>query len=250
MNIGAVAALRNVKDAIAVARHVLENTRHSMLVGELATEFALQMGFKKESLTTPKSKEIWKNWRSNNCQPNFWVDVQPNPSRHCGPYTPLDQNYIEYESYFDQQNHDTIGMIVIDKVGNIAAGTSTNGARHKIPGRVGDSPIPGAGGYADNQVGAAVATGDGDILMRFLPSFLSVEQLRLGLKPTEAAEFALRRVIRYYPKFSGAVVVADKNGNYGAACYGIDEFPYTLFNPQENNVKVERIKCIKSSGIK
>jgi N4-(beta-N-acetylglucosaminyl)-L-asparaginase len=246
MNMGAVAALRNVKDAIAVARHVLENTKHSMLVGEQASDFAVQMGFKKESLTTPKSKDIYKKWRYlENCQPNYWVDVEPNPARSCGPYSPKDRNYIEYESYFDSHNHDTIGMIVIDKVGNIAAGTSTNGARHKIPGRVGDSPIVGAGGYADNEVGAAVATGDGDILMRFLPSFLSVEQLRHNMKPHEAGEFALRRIANYYPSFSGAVVVVDKNGNYGAACHGIEEFPYTLFNPQSNNVKVERVKCFK-----
>jgi isoaspartyl peptidase/L-asparaginase-like protein (Ntn-hydrolase superfamily) len=108
-------------------------------------------------------------------------------------------------------------MIVIDKAGNIAAGTSTNGARHKIPGRVGDSPIVGAGGYADNEVGAAVATGDGDILMRFLPSFLSVEQMRHNMKPQEAGEFALKRIAKHYPTFMGAVVVVDKTGN--CKCY-------------------------------
>lgn len=251
MNIGAVASLRDIKDAIAVARHVLENTRHTMLVGEQATDFAVQMGFKKESLSTTNSKNIYNDWKSRNCQPNFWINVIPNPSMSCGPYSPIDdaitkKSMNDINSFFTSNNHDTIGMVVIDKSGNIAAGTSTNGANHKIPGRVGDSPIPGSGAYADNAVGGAAATGDGDILMRFLPSFLAVEFLRNGAKPDVAGEKALMRIAQHYPLFVGAIVVVDKDGNYGAACHGIDSFPFSVYNPQSKQVKLEKRDCLRS----
>lgn len=102
----------------------------------------------------------------------YFQDVSPDPKTNCGPYTPNTQSTKDTKvGPFNSKNHDTIGMIVIDETGHIIAGTSTNGANHKIAGRVGDSPVPGAGAYADNEVGAAVATGDGDIMMRFLPRF-------------------------------------------------------------------------------
>lgn len=134
MNVGAVAAMRNIKHAIAVARYVLWNTQHTLLVGERATEFAMMMGFKNESLATTSSINMWQRWRNSRCQPNFWLNVLPDPRESCGPYEPIDANEIERTVDFSSSNHDTIGMIAIDKNGNIAAGTSTNGARHKIPG--------------------------------------------------------------------------------------------------------------------
>lgn len=134
MNVGAVAAMRNIKHAIAVARYVLWNTQHTLLVGERATEFAMMMGFKNESLATNSSINIWQRWRNGHCQPNFWLNVLPDPRESCGPYEPIDANEIERSVDFSSSNHDTIGMIAIDQNGNIAAGTSTNGARHKIPG--------------------------------------------------------------------------------------------------------------------
>lgn len=249
MNIGAVGSLRNIKDAIAVAKHVLINTKHSFLVGEQATEFAVMMGFEKTSLSTEKSLKIHNDWKSHNCQPNFWQNVIPSSDKSCGPYLPISKDFLtssheNYESYFSYNNHDTIGMVAIDTSGNIAAGTSTNGANHKIPGRVGDSPIPGAGGYADNEVGAAAATGDGDILMRFLPSMMAVEFMRNGMSPDEAGQKAIERVARRYPKFMGGIVVIDKNGNYGAACHGIDYFPFSVYHPGISEVKVEKRNCI------
>lgn len=250
MNIGAVASLRNIKDAIAVARHVLENTRHTMLVGEQATQFAVQMGFKEESLSTERSEALYKDWRQRNCQPNFWANVYPNPSMSCGPYEPVygrpPQSLNDINSFFSSNNHDTIGMVVIDKNGDIAAGTSTNGASHKIPGRVGDSPIPGSGAYADNAVGGAAATGDGDILMRFLPSFLAVEFLRNGASPDAACERALMRIAEHYPTFVGAIVIVDKFGNYGAGCHGIDSFPFSVYNLESQQVKIEKRDCLRS----
>lgn len=251
MNIGAVASLRNIKDAIAVARKVLENTRHTMLVGEQATEFAVEMGFEETSLSTEKSKQIYNDWRARNCQPNFWANVIPNPSMSCGPYQPVSEDIKkrsmnDIDSFFSSNNHDTIGMVVIDKDGNIASGTSTNGATHKIPGRVGDSPIPGSGSYADNAVGGAAATGDGDILMRFLPSFLAVEFMRNGATPDAAGEKALMRIAQHYPLFVGGIVVVDKDGNYGAACHGMDSFPFSVSNPVTKKVKLEKRDCLRS----
>ncbi|CAO1399585.1 unnamed protein product [Diamesa serratosioi] len=250
MNIGAVAALRNVKDAIAVAKHVLLYTKHTLLAGEQASEFAYSMGFKKESLGTIKSKKMYMDWKKRNCQPNFWTNVMPSPNMNCGGYRPIEggftRDFNDISSVFSESNHDTIGMIVIDKTGNIGAGTSTNGASHKIPGRVGDSPIPGAGAYADNTVGAAAATGDGDIMMRFLPSFLAVEYLRQNLSPHEAGERALMRIANYYPNFVGGIIVTDKNGNYGAACHGLDVFPYSVYSPESKNVIIKKVKCLRS----
>jgi N4-(beta-N-acetylglucosaminyl)-L-asparaginase len=117
-------------------------------------------------------------------------------------------------------SHDTISMVVIEGAGVRAAGTSTNGAAFKVPGRVGDGPIVGSGSYVDGDVGGCGATGDGDIMMRFLPCYQAVENLRRGMSPTEAAEDAVQRMVRKYPKMSSGVVVVDRKGNHGAAASG------------------------------
>ncbi|CAG5104358.1 Similar to N(4)-(Beta-N-acetylglucosaminyl)-L-asparaginase (Fragment) (Spodoptera frugiperda) [Cotesia congregata] len=248
MDVGAVGGIRNIKNAISVARKVLENTKHTLLAGSLATDFALKMGFKQESLTTDFSKNMWESWIKNACQPNFWKNVSPNPSASCGPYTPLpeqknEDNYLESFD-IDEDNHDTIGVIAMDSNGKIAAGTSTNGANHKIPGRVGDSPVPGAGAYADQEVGAAAGTGDGDVMMRFLPSFLAVEEMRRGASPSEAAEVAVTRIAKHYPNFSGAIIALNKNGEYGAACHGFNSFPFYVSNQKLGKPKLSLANCI------
>ncbi|KMQ94247.1 n-beta-n-acetylglucosaminyl-l-asparaginase [Lasius niger] len=223
MDVGAIGGLRNVKSAISVARKVLHHTKHTLLGGELGTEFAVKMGFKKESLTTNESLQTWTQWKANNCQPNFWKNVVPDPTASCGPYTPKNiqdngNSYEEYTTEGSEENHDTIGVLAIDSQGRTAAGTSTNGANHKIPGRIGDSPIPGAGAYADQEVGAAAGTGDGDVMMRFLPSFLAVEEMRRGSTPIVAARTAINRIIQHYPTFFGAIIVLNNKGEFGAAC--------------------------------
>ncbi|XP_041972709.1 N(4)-(Beta-N-acetylglucosaminyl)-L-asparaginase-like [Aricia agestis] len=253
MNVGAVGNLRKIKHAASVARHVLEHTKHSILVGELATEFAVQMGFQVEPLSTPHSKSMWLKWYFNkHCQPNFWLNVIPDPSKSCGPYQKLkdikmkDNDWISMEvPKFNQFNHDTIGMIAIDKKGDVAAGTSTNGAKFKIPGRVGDSPIPGAGAYADNTVGGATATGDGDVMLRFLPSFLAVEEMRRGATPTEAARTAITRIVTHYPNFMGAVIALKNDGQYGAACHGLGDepFPFVVQDVTMKKYKIVNVNC-------
>lgn len=144
MRVGAVANLRFIKEAISVARHVLDYTKHTLLVGDQATDFAESMGFTRQNLSTSRNDEIMNNWKTNNCQPNYRRNVLPEPETSCGPYVKIEAPLRNYQVLppFDEHNHDTIGMIAIDKQSNIAVGTSTNGATYKIPGRVGDSPIP------------------------------------------------------------------------------------------------------------
>ncbi|XP_044747930.1 N(4)-(Beta-N-acetylglucosaminyl)-L-asparaginase-like isoform X2 [Coccinella septempunctata] len=245
MDMGAVGALRRIKNAIGVARDVLEHTEHSILVGELATQFAKQLGYQEESLTTKHSQIMHKDWKATTCQPNFWKDVVPNPKQSCGPYERISENDINYNrwSIINGENHDTIGMVVMDVTGNVAAGTSSNGAKFKIPGRVGDAPLPGAGAYADSEIGGAAATGDGDIMMRFLPSFLAVEEMKRGSSPSLAAKVAISRIVKKFPKFFGAVIALNTKGEHGAACNGMDSFPYCIADERNKNVELRYVAC-------
>ncbi|KAF7546926.1 hypothetical protein G7Z17_g8086 [Cylindrodendrum hubeiense] len=218
MKSGAVAALRRVRDAISVARHVLEYTTHTLLAGDFATQFAIQNGFKDESLSTEASTKQCLAWRESLCQPNYRLNVSPDPASSCGPYEPQTKgNLGEHAS---QASHDTLSLIALHADGTMAAGTTTNGASHKIPGRVGDGPITGSGSYVDADVGGCGATGDGDIMMRFLPCYQAVENLRRGMSPTEAAEDAVLRMVRKYPHISSGIVVVNNKGEHGAAGSG------------------------------
>jgi len=244
MDMGAVGGLRRIKNAVSVARHVLENTGHSILVGDLATKFAKGFNFKETSLSTQISKQLWKSWKARDCQPNFWQNVSPNPRTLCGPYHADNKcNKLPVHNY-GPNNHDTISMAVIDNKGTVIAGTSSNGAKYKIPGRVGDAPIPGAGAYADSKVGAALATGDGDVMMRFLPSFLMVELMRQGVDPPVAAKKAISRIREYYPNFEGALIAVNKTGHFGAACNGIDYFPFSVAFGKQKSPKILYVTCL------
>lgn len=222
-NAGSVGALRRVKSAISVARYVMEHTTETLLVGDQATDFAIQMGFPEQSLETPQSREQWKKWQMNNCQPNYRVNVTNQNT--CGPYKPIQskqrggaQKQPVSDIGFD--NHDSIAMIALDDNSDMAVGVSTNGARWKIPGRVGDSPIIGAGAYVDNEAGGCGATGDGDIMMRFLPCFKAVDLMKSGMHPTLAAEKAIEEIAKYFPHYVGAIVVLNKQGISGGAAHG------------------------------
>lgn len=243
---GSVAGLKRIKNAISVARAVMEYTKHTLLVGEAATQFAVEMGHKEQSLSHIDSVNRYLKWLNNSCQPNFRLSVSPDPSVNCGPYEPIEpiNKQDKTNVNINQKSHDTIGMIAVNSKGDIAVGTSTNGAAHKIPGRVGDSPIIGSGAYVDNDVGAACGTGDGDVLMKFLPSYQTVESMRNGMSPSEASEDALRRIVKKYPKFMGAIVAVDKSGQHGAACHGLDEFKFSYGSRKSNGIVVETIKCI------
>ncbi|XP_018572541.1 N(4)-(Beta-N-acetylglucosaminyl)-L-asparaginase [Anoplophora glabripennis] len=248
MDAGAVGGLRRVKDAISVARHILDHSEHTLLVGDLAVDYAKSFDFIEESLQTNYSLGLWENWLNNSCQPNFWKNVIPDPKSNCGPYNVSEEYDIvkvaeSGKSFINSENHDTIGMIVISQDGHIVAGTSTNGLRFKFPGRVGDSPIPGAGAYADSDYGAACATGNGDIMMRFSPTFLAVEQLRQGATPEQAAHTSIARIAENYPSFSGAIIVVDKEGNIGVDCNGMDDFYFSIANEEYPNATLDYVTC-------
>ncbi|KAL6652279.1 hypothetical protein ACP70R_011204 [Stipagrostis hirtigluma subsp. patula] len=264
MEIGAVAAMRYVKDGIKAAKLVMEHSKHTLLVGDKATAFAISMGLPgPTNLSSPESIEKWANWRKSHCQPNFWKNVIPADS--CGPYHPINVALVEDDDslegrnegvchrlfksdnllepvnshlkFVNRHNHDTISMAVIDKMGHIAVGTSTNGATFKIPGRVGDGPIPGSSSYGDDEVGACGATGDGDIMMRFLPCYQVVESMRRGMEPLDAAKDAMSRIARKYPDFIGAVFAINKKGVHAGACHGWT-FQYSVRNSSMQDVEV------------
>ncbi|GMH08768.1 hypothetical protein Nepgr_010608 [Nepenthes gracilis] len=251
MEVGAVAAMRYVKYGIRAARLVMQHTRHTLLVGEKASAFAISMGLPGPSnLSSAESLEKWSKWKENRCQPNFRKDVLP--SKGCGPYHPTGDydfggpthsktNMVETttlkSSDINIHNHDTIAMAVVDKMGHVAVGTSSNGATFKIPGRVGDGPMVGSSGYADDEVGACGATGDGDVMMRFLPCYQVVESMRLGLEPKLAAEDAISRIARKYPDFIGAVFAVNKNGVHAGACHGWT-FQYSVRSSDMDDVEV------------
>ncbi|KAG5931015.1 hypothetical protein E4U59_000609 [Claviceps monticola] len=238
LNVGAVGSLRRVKNAVAVARHVLEYTQHSLLVGDLATRFAIERGFVEEDLTTRDSVARCEEWKRGGCQPNArrgGVGIMvPDPGRFCGPYRRGRDRVDEMEwsllrrgrddvmnggsaGVLLRSGHDTIALVALDAAGGMAAGTSTNGQAHKIPGRVGDAPIPGSGAYVDDLVGGCGATGDGDIMMRFLPCYQAVESMRQGLSPREAAEDAVRRMLARYPGVRAGLVVMNHRGEHAGA---------------------------------
>ncbi|KAG6061425.1 hypothetical protein E4U17_001788 [Claviceps sp. LM77 group G4] len=259
LNIGAVGSLRRVKHAVAVARHVLDYTQHSLLVGDLATRFAIERGFVEEDLTTGDSAARCEEWKRGGCQPNARrggarSSTVPDPRRFCGPYRRADadetglflwhgrdevmnRGSAGVDVNVNVNGHDTIALVALDAEGRMAAGTSTNGQAHKIPGRVGDAPIPGSGAYVDSLVGGCGATGDGDIMMRFLPCYQAVESMRRGLSPREAAEDAVRRMLARYPGVRAGLVVMNHRGEHAGAASNWP-FSYSFRTPSMNETGV------------
>jgi isoaspartyl peptidase/L-asparaginase-like protein (Ntn-hydrolase superfamily) len=196
---GSVACLENIKHPISVARLVMEKTPHVMLTGKGALKFALDNGFEKENLLTPQMKKAWKKWKKEKKVFSTKINIE---------------NQV-------LENHDTIGMLAIDKEGRISGACTTSGMGYKMPGRVGDSPIIGAGLFVDGEVGGAAATGSGELVMKTLGSFLVVELMRNGMSPTEACEEAVHRIAKKIPNYQQhqvGFIALNKSGEYGSYC--------------------------------
>jgi N4-(beta-N-acetylglucosaminyl)-L-asparaginase len=211
---GAVGALEGIKTPSVVAKYVLLYTNHILLVGEGAKRFALSYGFKDEDLLTPRSRELWLRWRANRGADDDWLDVPDDTSMAVRPTG-------------------TINLNCVNPRGEISSVTTTSGLAWKIPGRVGDSPIIGAGQYCDNDVGAAGSTGRGESNIKVCGAFLTVEHMRRGMKPTDACLETLRRVVaateprlldeRGRPRFDLNFYAVNKNGEFGAAALWASE---------------------------
>ena len=211
-NAGSVAFLQNIKHPVSVARKVMEDTKHVMLVGEGARLFALSQGFEEMDLLTVESRQAWKEWEKKR--------------REMTPH----------------ETHDTISVLVQDKNGDLAGACTTSGWAYKLHGRVGDSPIIGAGLFVDNEIGCAAATGLGEEVIKTTGSFLVVELMRQGYDPTVACEEALNRVIKAHngkPDFQIGYIALRKDGEIGSACLKWS-FEYALARGGVN--KLHKIK--------
>jgi N4-(beta-N-acetylglucosaminyl)-L-asparaginase len=208
-NAGSVTYMQHIMHPVSVARKVMEKTPHVMLSGDGALQFALEQGFKKENLLTERSKERWEKWKLES----------------------------KYKPVINIENHDTIGILVMDNKGNISGACSTSGLAFKMHGRVGDSPIIGAGLFVDNEVGGACATGVGELVMKTLGSFLIVELMKQGKTPQQACMEAINRITSKYDYKDSQVgfLALSKGGEIGA--YGIRKgFTYSLHNNSGNKI--------------
>ena len=175
---GSVACLEGIKHPISVARAVMEKTPHVMLVGDGAKQFAVQQGFEKCKTPIKEVKKDWKAWKKEN------KDLLKKPN-------------------INHENHDTIGMLAMDEYGNMSGSCTTSGWAYKMHGRVGDSPIIGAGLFIDNEVGGACATGMGEAIIRIAGSHTVVELMRQGKTPQEACKIAVERIISKHTDLTG-----------------------------------------------
>ena len=213
---GSVSFLENIKNPISVARLVMEKTPHVMLSGKGAYDFAIENGFKSENLLTDQSKKDWKNWL----------------------------NKSEYKPVINIENHDTISMLLIDSDHNLFGACTTSGAAWKMHGRVGDSPIIGAGLFLDNDIGAAAATGLGEAVIRTAGSAMVVECMRNGMSPMEACKEVVNRISNLHKNrpeweyLQVGFIALSKTGDY--AGYSLKKgFNFALTDDKNDSVLVD-----------
>jgi N4-(beta-N-acetylglucosaminyl)-L-asparaginase len=207
-NCGSVMCLEHIMHPISVARLVMEKTPHVVLVGDGALQFALANGFEKINLLTPESEKAWKEWlKTSKYEPIINIENK------------LHKTANEGNMPGGPNNHDTIGMIAMDASGNFSGACTTSGMAFKMHGRVGDSPIIGAGLYVDNEIGAATSTGVGEEVIRIVGSHLVVELMRQGMAPEVACKKAVERIISRSPAKAKTLQVGfiaiNKKGEYG-----------------------------------
>ncbi|MBX3101209.1 MAG: N(4)-(beta-N-acetylglucosaminyl)-L-asparaginase [Bacteroidetes bacterium] len=212
---GSVAFLEHIENPVSVARAVMEKTPHVMLVGEGALQFALNQGFSKTNLLTEEARKRWEKWKKESGE---WKG---------------DHDYHNLSG--SEDNHDTIGMLALDKMGNLSGACTTSGLGYKLRGRVGDSPIIGGGLFVDNEVGAATATGKGEAVMRICGTHLIVELMRQGKTPLEACKLAVERMwkVDQDPHYNVGFLAVNKAGE--VAGFSLRPgFNYALFSGEKN----------------
>lgn len=213
---GSVACIEGIKHPISVARAVMERTPHVMLVGEGARDFAIEQGFEKYKTPIKEVKKDWKEWKKENKE-------------------------LLKKPRINHENHDTIGMLALDEFGNISGSCTTSGWAYKMHGRVGDSPIIGAGLFVDNEIGGACATGMGEAIIRIAGSHTVVELMRQGKSPQDACRLAVERIISKHDDVTGlqcGFIAMDVNGRVGS--YSVySGFNYALQMEDGKNVMVD-----------
>jgi N4-(beta-N-acetylglucosaminyl)-L-asparaginase len=212
-NCGSTAFVEGYMHPISIARRVMEDTDHVMIVGAGAEEFARKTGFRREDLLTEEARRAWMKWKAGLGDGDDWFPG-------------------------GEKNHDTIGMVALDAAGSLAGACTTSGLAWKIHGRIGDSPIIGAGMYVDNEVGAAAATGRGEAVIKTCGSFLVVENMRSGMSPEKACRAALDRIsARHGGKadFQVGYIAVNKKGETGAYSLA-DGFTYALARDGKNEL--------------
>jgi N4-(beta-N-acetylglucosaminyl)-L-asparaginase len=237
---GSVAGLEDIATPAAVAKLVMDRTDHIMLAGAGAKKFALEMGFKEQKLLTEESRDAWLRWKSRLNPNDNWLDVSPPAGRprpvpvapRATPGAPphFNQDDLLHVSYDDRgvaHTYGTINMDAVDANGDISSVTTTSGLSWKLPGRIGDSPIIGAGQYCDNTVGAAGSTGRGEANIKVCGAFLAVEFMRQGMTPEQALIKVMERVIAMTerrllddngrPYFDLNYYAVNKKGDYASA---------------------------------
>ena len=211
---GSVVAVENIMNVARLAKDVMEKTPHVMLAGRGAEEFAISEGYKKINLLTKTSKKDWEKWLENE----------------------------EYKPIINIENHDTIGMLCLDKNNNMSGACTTSGLAYKMKGRIGDSPIIGSGLFIDNKIGGAVATGLGEEVVKTVGSYLVVELMRQGKSPQEACETAVKRIVSSNSqenKFQVAYIAMNKSGEVGS--FSIEPgFSYMDYYNGENKEVITR----------
>jgi N4-(beta-N-acetylglucosaminyl)-L-asparaginase len=206
---GSVACVEHIVHVAALARRVMEQTPHVMLVADGALQFAMDNGFPRENLLTAESDKAWREWLKT----------------------------AQYKPVANIENHDTIGMVALDSAGNLSGACTTSGMAYKMHGRVGDSPLIGAGLFVDNEVGAATSTGVGEEVIKICGSHLVVEQMRLGKSPEEACRIAVERIVKKNPEKRDDLQVGflalNKHGEHGAYCI-LKGFQYAVRSNSQN----------------
>jgi N4-(beta-N-acetylglucosaminyl)-L-asparaginase len=234
-NAGSVAGLEQIKNPISVARKIMETTPHVMLVGDGAQKFALQNGFKlEEKKLSEDAEKTYKEWLK---ESEYKPEINIENKKQNGPFAP---------NYFNDgtPNHDTMGLVALDALGNLAGACTTSGMAFKLHGRVGDSPIIGAGLYVDNEVGAVTSSGVGEEVIKICGSFLVTEFMRQGYSPKMACKKAIERIVKRDAKNAKEIQVGfialNKKGEHGG--YALQKgFMYAVHSNNE-------VKLIKTES--